>query len=322
MAQMLILADDLTGAADCGVSCVGHGLHTLVVLGDFASEFSADALSVDGDTRRLAPKEAASETARLLGKYLRLESTLVYKKLDSTLRGNVGEELAATLAARRTSAGADERIVVVLAPAFPAVGRTTLNGRQLINGKPLEESLQLPNDVSPAQSDIASTLRASGLRPELLALGLIRGDGVALSNAMQTIAQHADVLVCDAETEDDLRKIAEASMVLGRRTVWAGSAGLASHLPPAAGLSRASVTRPVRPSAVGPALFVVGSGSAVSREQVRVLASRSDTIVITISPRVSMDEEHSQQSCRYELEIQRALKTGKDVAVLLKESSR
>ena len=70
---------------------------------------------------------------------------------------------------------------------------------------------------------------------------LIRGDGDALRNAMKAAAQTADVLVCDAETDDDLRKIAEASMALGRGAVWAGSAGLARHLLPAAGLSRTPV---------------------------------------------------------------------------------
>ena len=38
MAQMLVIADDLTGAADCGVACAGHGLRTMVVLGDSGGE--------------------------------------------------------------------------------------------------------------------------------------------------------------------------------------------------------------------------------------------------------------------------------------------
>ena len=66
MALMLIIADDLTGAADCGVACAGHGLHTMLVLGDSGDDVDAEVLSVDGDTRRLPPNEAAAETARLL----------------------------------------------------------------------------------------------------------------------------------------------------------------------------------------------------------------------------------------------------------------
>ena len=79
--------------------------------------------------------------------------------------------------------------------------------------------------MMPARSDIAALLCVANLRPALLGLELVRGDGDVLRNAMRTRAQHADVLVCDAETDDDLRRIAEASMVLGRGTVWAGSGG-------------------------------------------------------------------------------------------------
>ena len=53
MALMLVIADDLTGAADCGAACAGHGLHTMLVLGDSGGGVIAEALTVDGDTRRL-----------------------------------------------------------------------------------------------------------------------------------------------------------------------------------------------------------------------------------------------------------------------------
>ena len=90
MAQILVIADDLTGAADCGVACAGHGLHTVVVLGDVGDGVETDVLSVDADTRHEQAEKAARETARLVHVYMHNEETLLYKKLDSTLRGNVG----------------------------------------------------------------------------------------------------------------------------------------------------------------------------------------------------------------------------------------
>jgi 4-hydroxythreonine-4-phosphate dehydrogenase len=310
MALMLVIADDLTGAADCGVACAGHGLHTIVAMGDAGDLVKAEALSVDADTRHLPPNEAAQETARLLRKYLRDEETLIYKKLDSTLRGNLGAELAAFLEVRRTFAHSDERVVAVLAPAFPGAGRTTVNGRQLIHGKTLEES-GIAQD-----REIAELLRQANLKPALLGLELIRGDSDELREAMKTRSQEADVLVCDAETGEDLRRIAEAAMVLGRGTVWAGSAGLAWHLPPAAGLARGSATMQGQPLVAGPVLFVIGSGSDVSREQVEVLAARSDTIVMRIPAEVLMAGEQSPQSRAYGHEAERALSAGSDVAVM------
>ena len=60
MALMLVIADDLTGAADCGVACAAHGLHTMLVLGDSGGDVQAEALAIDGDTRRLPAHEAAA----------------------------------------------------------------------------------------------------------------------------------------------------------------------------------------------------------------------------------------------------------------------
>lgn len=320
MAQMLVIADDLTGAADCGVACAGHGLRTLVVVGEAGDEVNADALSIDADTRRLPPGEAAEETARLVRRFLRgpeiwEQRTLLYKKLDSTMRGNVGAELAAMLEARRGLAGADERIVAVLAPAFPATGRTTVNGRQLVHGKRLEDFGAGREERAFGRSDLAATMREAGLRPALLGLKVVRGDAGSLREAMKAAAQEADVLVCDAETDADLRGIAEASMALGRGTVWTGSAGLARHLPRAAGLAAVVANEQERPRAAGRVLFVVGSGSAVVREQVEVLASRSDTIVLKIPAEVLLAGEKSAEWNRYRLALEEALQAGRDAAI-------
>jgi uncharacterized protein YgbK (DUF1537 family) len=62
---MLIVADDLSGAADCGVTCVGAGLKTVVVLKDHADDSGTEVLSVDADTRGMEAGKAAQEVGRL-----------------------------------------------------------------------------------------------------------------------------------------------------------------------------------------------------------------------------------------------------------------
>jgi hypothetical protein len=66
---ILILADDLSGAADCGVACVDAGLNTVVALKDISDNAGAEVLSVDADTRRMVPEAAAHEVDRLVRKY-------------------------------------------------------------------------------------------------------------------------------------------------------------------------------------------------------------------------------------------------------------
>jgi len=128
--EILIIADDLTGAADCGAACAAHGLDAVVVLDDSAGIPRAEVVAVDANTRAMTPTVAAAETARIVREY---PARIVYKKIDSTLRGNVGVEIAAALEAY-CEMGYPEAVTVV-APAFPAMGRTTKGGRMYVHGE-------------------------------------------------------------------------------------------------------------------------------------------------------------------------------------------
>jgi D-threonate/D-erythronate kinase len=152
-------------------------------------------------------------------------------------------------------------------------------------------------------ADVPALLQTvAGLRTASVALETIHADVETLA-AM--LAKHAgagvEAVVCDAEAEEDLSAIAHAAARLRRPVVFAGSAGLARHLPQAFGLirKRASppdVVQPARPpepnspisrsrsAARAPLLFVVGSMSQVSREQLRRLANESGVRVLTVSP--------------------------------------
>lgn len=316
MPRILVIADDLTGAADSAVAFAGHGLHTVVALGPVIAEACAEVVSVDADTRRLSPRDAADETARLLRAHLSGCSAIVYKKIDSMMRGNIGEELAAVLETRRSLASTLAPVVAVLAPAFPAMGRTTVTGQQLLRGQPLASPASGRNNQIHGSSDIGGLLHSSHLQSTLLGLEQIRGDAGELQRIFKTLAQQADVIVCDAETEDDLSRVAEASMVLGRETIWAGSAGLARHLPHAASITSSLPTSHSNSLAGGPTLFVVGSNSIPSLEQVEVLASESDIRIIRVPPGVLLDNETSSHGRAFVLELENALNSGVDVAVV------
>jgi len=316
MHRLLIIADDLTGAADCGVACASQGLNSVVVLGGAGDETDADILSIDANTRGLSAEAAAAETSRLVRRYMGSEC-LLFKKLDSSLRGNVAAELAAALAARRDLAMGGKRIVALLAPAFPATGRTTVNGQQLIHGRSPQESESQRSDRLCCRSNLSEILRDEGLSSALVDIPTIRSGASTLRNSILRLANEADVLVCDSETDHDLYEIASAAMLLGPRTVWAGSAGLAHHLPLAAGIQKVTVSIPDQPLAAGPTLFVVGSRSAASRRQVELLADSPDVVTIAISPQSLIDQSESTALHDHQLELSNALAAGQDVAVLL-----
>lgn len=317
MRRMLILADDLSGAADCAVACFGCGLSAAVALGDLDGDQTYEVLSIDCDTRDLASPAAAARVGHVLRQYGPGPEVLVFKKLDSTLRGNVGAELFAILEERRTASRGRKRIVAVMAPAFPAVGRTTIDGQQLVHGTPLHESETWRHHGSGGSTHVPSVLAMAGMRPAQIGLGDVRSGDAALRQTMKEISAEADVLVCDAETDADLRAIAEASMVLGRETVWAGSAGLAYHLPLAAGLFGRGSDLEAPRFAYGPTLFVIGSRSGVCREQVSLLEEVGRISTFRLSPCVLVAGAQSREWMEYAQEIAASLRSGRDTLVVL-----
>jgi 4-hydroxythreonine-4-phosphate dehydrogenase len=295
MPRILIIADDLTGAADCAAMFAEHGWKTAVLLAGPA-EFEerpldwqdAEVLSIDANTRCLAPETAAARVAQLVHgpdtADKEAESVLIFKKVDSTLRGNVGFELAAALKARREGAWSRTNTAVLFAPAFPACGRTTVHGRQFARGRRLEDSDEWMREPGRPHGDIAELLGAAGLSWALVDLASVRGDSSELERAISALTSEADVVICDAETDTDLGAIVRAGLKLNSRVLWAGSAGLARQISGELSFGRSTLALAM-PHSRGPALFVVGSPAEPSQEQARTLAAAKGVGIFTFGAR-------------------------------------
>jgi uncharacterized protein YgbK (DUF1537 family) len=316
MLRVLILADDLSGAADCGAAFTGAGLSAIVALNDLGAEVHAEVLSIDLHTRSMKAGSAAEQTARLVRKYAHDRDLLLFKKIDSTLRGHVGVELVAALDAYRSLHAHSGRATAVFAPAFPSIGRSTIDGFQLAHGRPLHEMEIWRLQGLSHRSYIPHMLHSVGLKSALLPLEIVRSAQRMLVETMRLSANDADVLVCDAETEADLEAIARASVALESRMIWVGSAGLAYHLPAAAGLTTAAVPDEIRlPPLTGPLLFIIGSLSGKSNEQVRLLSSTSETLRISVPPGVLLVGEESPHWQEYERALVEAVEHNRDVVL-------
>jgi 4-hydroxythreonine-4-phosphate dehydrogenase len=327
MPKMVIIADDLTGATDSAAACAEYGLETIVSLdkpdGDNPEPESAEVVAIDGKTRSLAADQAAAVTARLVQRYGHAGATadqaLLFKKVDSTLRGHLGVELAAALQARRDQALSGKRVVVLLSPAFPSQGRTTLHGRQRLNGMLLEEADFGWDEAVRPRSNIAGIVGDAGLSCGIVELAMVRSGSRSLETAMVRLAEDLDVIVCDAETDADLQAIAASSMALGPQTVWAGSAGLARHLPRGAGFAHVP-GRDIRlisdfAHASGPILFVVGSLSDASREQAQALAAAPNVETFANPQRNLLKNENARRE--YAGSVSKSLERGNDVLLTL-----
>ena len=226
---ILALADDLTGALETGAKFAACGLSVSVTTDSTMERRPREAVMViDTETRHMAPSEACLVVAMLGMRAARFSPTLVYKKTDSTLRGNIAAEL-------RGLQQAFPQRRVIYAPAYPAMGRTVRNGHLLIGGVPVNKS---------------------GFGSDLL-------NPVLQSNVHELLGDvHAEVL--DGETDGDV--MAAARIVLGciPPAIAVGPAALAGAL---AALSGESAEVPKWPD-VRRCLAVNGSAHPASKSQI------------------------------------------------------
>jgi len=280
MTQIVVIADDLSGAADCACAFAKAGLETLVVIDRDAQQQSYNGapyvISIDADTRRLTGTEAARINLDIFEQYCFLEQ-LLYKKIDSTLRGNFIAELKAII---------DRAGLAIVAPAFPQAGRFTRKGHQFLKDTPLEETDIWRGEGMTGSAHIPSMLESHGISAASISLEDIRGGEQRLHEMFEALASSgAQAMVCDAEVDDDLQAITQASISLSRPRFWVGSAGLANHLPAAAKMA----VKPfeIAPIAIkGSILTVVGSLSSASRTQAEYLFAASQLERIDVPARI------------------------------------
>jgi 4-hydroxythreonine-4-phosphate dehydrogenase len=281
MTDWLIIADDLTGAADCAGPFAARGLDAVVAWGGVVG-CNAAVLSVDADSRHLSAEAAAARQVAVQTARWRPGMRL-YKKIDSTLRGQPATELAAQLSALRACADQPAPLAIV-APAFPATGRVTRGGRILLDDVPLEQTPLWAREHGYPNACLPDVLARAGLAAETIELAAVQLGRERVRARLEEIRRRGlAVVVCDATTESDLAIVAAASLQL-ENVVWVGSAGLACSL--AAAVTTKTSSRPSIRLARGPVLVVVGSPSEVSRRQTRALSETQMVSTVVVRPEI------------------------------------
>jgi D-threonate/D-erythronate kinase len=264
-----IIADDLTGALDTGVQFSKWGLDSVVTLTDsFQSHVAC--IVINTDSRALLAREA-EERVRRAARLLR--GRLVYKKIDSTLRGNVGAELVVAMEELEVQKA-------VFVPGFPANGRTTVGGRLLVRGIPLEQT-GIGRDPRNAikESYVPRLLQEQMNEPVgLVEIRVVEQGPEAIYAGVKATSER--VVVIDATTEAHLTAIAQA--VLRSEGTWlsVGSAGLAEGLALALGLSKHDGRFSGWPPAQGPLLVIAGSRNDVTAAQLREAMASLELAVV------------------------------------------
>lgn len=311
MTRIVLIADDLTGANDAGVQFVRHGFQASVIFAGQPVQAGTEVLVVDTDTRGRPTEAAYALTRQAADQLAQLMPRLVYKKVDSTLRGNLAAEIDAVL----DSFGLR---LALIAPAFPRIGRTTLDGVQYLNGTPVHETEIGRDPKAPVITADLNHLLAEGSKRQVgkLTLEDLRS-GSADRRLVDLAAEGCALVICDATAEEDLRQVALAGARLGEPVLWVGSAGLADMLPEALGLRPNEGGAAAVEPGTGPVLLAVGSVSSVSRGQLTTVLAQPGVLGVALDAEqvVTGDVAAAAEEERCAALALEALLAGTDVAL-------
>ena len=274
-----IQADDLTGACDTGAPFAARGLETLVIVSDGdgppALPRETPAVLVLDTESRTATGEEARARARAVGSALKAgPPRILYKKVDSTLRGHVAAELDGMLDGSGLA-------VALLAPAFPAQRRTVADGCLRVDGRPAGETAVARDPAFPRTgASVLGLLAAGGVAPvTAVPLATVRCGQDEVGRRLHRFAGTGGACWPPMPRRTPISRSSRAPGLEGP-VLLAGSAGLAVAL-----AARLSVAEPTEREAPPirlrrPVLVVAGSAHPATREQIGRLGRREDLDVL------------------------------------------
>lgn len=288
-----IIADDLTGANDTGVQFSKHGYTVTVKIENkrvlFQNNNKHNVDVIDTETRESSPDEAIKKINKIFSEVSVDHQDIMYKKIDSTMRGNVGKEIEIML-------DIFDKDLCILTPTFSESNRFTIGGYLIVDNIPLgcSEYNQLDIDSGEA-SYIPSILKnQTDLSVGKIELKeVIKGQKSILKNLKQLYEDGKKIIVIDSTDEIHLSEILKATDNIKENILYSGSAGLANTI-----AKKYSIYSRENEFEFNnfPFLIVNGSRNSISNKQIDYLENKKDSLILNIDVEKIIAEENG---CNY-----------------------
>lgn len=209
MSKVLIIADDLTGAnANCALMKT-IGLRAASITGNNLKKLpeDIDAVALSTDSRSMEKEQAYKRVFDKVKKYNDDRIDLYSKRIDSTLRGNLGIELKAYQDALET------KTIGICVPSFPDSGRIVVNNYLYVNGISLMNTDAGKDPKISAVSNLVTENFKKDYDGQIIHIGIDEIDnGIENIKNLIIVNKDKDLIVFDAITNEQISLIAKASI--------------------------------------------------------------------------------------------------------------
>ena len=289
--KYLIVADDFTGANDTGVQMKRRGLATNVMFAGKKIPADGSSVVIDTESRGMTGEEAKTATATAVADVDFPSFKYVIKKVDSTLRGNVAEEVQAVDEAYGSE-------LVIFAPALPDLDRTTVGGVHMLKGVPITQTELAKDPKKPVKEDNLAKILEAVYEEKVTYVSLeeIRDGRICLEGGR--------LFTFDAVKNSDLQAVIRAAIATGKKVLWVGTAAMADNL-----MEMENKTYP--------ALAIAASVSSVTCGQIKAAEAAGVALIQVPIHRILSGEEGTSG---YVDAVVESLQAGRDT-ILLSSSS-
>ena len=209
MIHNLVIADDLTGAAEMAGITFSYGFSVKIISGKINHNISDEEVIIINTDSRNCDKEEASQIVKDIFKTLPLaEDVFIYKKTDSLLRGNIEQEINSIFSVSSFHSS-------ILIPANPGKTRTIRNSEYLIGNIPIDQTVyRLDPEYPRKKSNVKDLIKDSS-------------DKIVTGKSLKKLKQ-GEILVPDITSTDDINKIIKKG--IPDKTLPAGGADFFTEL--------------------------------------------------------------------------------------------
>ena len=286
MQKYIVIADDLTGSnATCSLfKKIGLRAASILKLqGDI--NYDVDVISYSTASRGLDKEEAYKKVSEAI-KILKNKDVLVYnKRIDSTLRGNIGTEINAMLDNLE-----DDRIAVVI-PSYPDSGRIVVNKTMLVNGVLLENSDAGKDPKTPIKTSCVESLIQKGIKysSTYFTLSDIEQPIEEIVKKIQEAIKKSRVLIFDAVNNEDIIKISKAIINSDINIVTVDSGPFTLYY---------SKELQKKNHLEKKILMVIGSVTATTKKQIEYILQEEDIFLV----KMKVEDFFEKETCLKEIE--------------------
>lgn len=297
MIEIVILADDLTGAMDTGVQFTKYGISTIVTTKldtEVLTTTDARALVINTESRHLKEKIAKQKIMDILKILKTFPIKYYYKKVDSTLRGNIRGELEGFMEELKIFS-------LPFIPAFPKSKRTIKKGILYVNKVEINQT-EFANDIlNPiSESYIPDIIKSN------IPISLFENENFS--------SLKEGICLFDSSEDKELEKIGNILYQNNQLFYTAGSAGFAEIIAKKLGTSSPSTFKKnIKNENI---LFICGSINPISIEQCEYASQNFKTLNLNIDDLLNQDlKNYIAQLKNYKNILVRTVKDKKDILI-------